>query len=273
MTIRGRPPIPLDKDNIISLYQSGMSSFKIGHLFGVSCPTIIRRLHKWGISIRYTHPSWNKGLTTKTDNRVKQYSEKSSRMSGHKHTNETKIQMSLSRKGKNIWSKGSIKSEITKQRNSKASKKMWQDPKYQIKQSERMRKVWADPQYSSRVRPLIIKGNYTKPTQPEQRLINIINKYELPFKYTGDGSFQIHGINPDFVNYNGEKVVIEVFGDYWHGKAARTWKETELGRIMTFNSFGFRCIILWEKELNTLSDKAIAGRIENETRRIPSLHI
>jgi len=82
----------------------------------------------------------------------------------------------------------------------------------------------------------------------------------------------IQGFNPDFVNCDGAKIVIEVFGNYWHGKHARTWKETELGRIMAFNSFGFRCIILWENEINTLPEAIISERIKNESARLSCLH-
>lgn len=269
----GRPPIQLDKDQIINLYhQAGLSSQQIGPLLGVSWATINRRLHNWGIPIRHQYPAWNKGLTVITDERVHRNSEKSSRMSGHRHTPESKLKMSISRKGQNTWSKGSIKTEETRKRNSDASKKLWQNPEYRARQVQEMKERWADKEYADKVRPLIIKGNMQKPTQPEQQLINIINQYNLPFKYTGDGSVLIQGYSPDFVNCNGEKIVIEVFGDYWHGEGARTWKQTELGRIMAFNSFGFRCIILWERELNTLTDDAIVEKIKSEARRVPCLH-
>ena len=157
-------------------------------------------------------------------------------------------------------------------RNSDATKRMWQNPEYRASQIQEMKDRWADKEYADRVRPLIIKGNMQKPTRPEQQLINIINQYNLPYKYTGDGSVLIQGYSPDFVNCNGEKIVIEVFGDYWHGTGARTWKQTVLGRIMAFNSFGFRCIILWERELNTLKDDAIVEKIKSESRRVPRLH-
>ncbi|MDO9334113.1 MAG: hypothetical protein Q7T57_06295 [Dehalococcoidales bacterium] len=90
-----------------------------------------------------------------------------------------------------------------------------------------------------------------RPNQVEVRLLSIIEK-TLPgeYQYTGDGSFLINGICPDFVNCNGKKKVIEVFGDYWHSdKKVRSWKETELGRIMQYRHFGFDCLILWEKDI------------------------
>ena len=45
---------------------------------------------------------------------------------------------------------------------------------------------------------------------------DICKKHNLPFKYTGDGSFWIDKLNPDFIECNGKKTCIEIFGDYWH---------------------------------------------------------
>lgn len=248
MSKSGRPPIQLDKGKIINLYcQQGLSCQQIGPLLGVSWATINRRLQSWGIPIRHQYPAWNKGLTTATDNRVYRNSMKTSRMSGHRHTPESKLNMSISRKGQNTWSRGRQLSIETKAKIGETSKQHWQDPEYRVKVIRGM-----------------IRGNYQRPTKPEQRLIDIIQKYKLPFEYTGDGSFLIHGYSPDFVNCNGKKEIIEVFGDYWHSseREQTTWKRTELGRIMLFNSFGFRCIVLWERELNTLTDDAIVEKIK-----------
>lgn len=67
--------------------------------------------------------------------------------------------------------------------------------------------------------------------------------------YTGDGSLMISGYAPDYTNIDGQKKVIEMFGNYWHGDMTADWKGTELGRMMLFNYFGFKCLIVWEKEL------------------------
>ncbi len=268
----GRPLIPLDKDTIVLLYQADMTSCDIATLFGVSSVTIIRRLHRWHIAL-IKRVVWNKGLTVDSDPRVRLNSEKTSRMAGHKHSDETRAKMSASRKGQNTWSRGRKLTPEHRAKIGEASRRQWQDPEYRARMIKASKARWADPNYANRVRPLLIKGNFKRPTHPEQILLDIIEKYNLPFKYTGDGSFIIQGFNPDFVNSNGTKVVIEIFGDYWHGKASRTWKETELGRIMAFNSFGFHCIIFWERELNTLPQQAIVERIKRETRRLSSLHV
>lgn len=46
----------------------------------------------------------------------------------------------------------------------------------------------------------------------EMKVENTINKYNLPYKFVGNGKFFIENINPDFVNTNGEKKAVEV---YW----------------------------------------------------------
>ena len=55
-----------------------------------------------------------------------------------------------------------------------------------------------------------------KPNNLEKKIIELINKYNLPFTYTGDGSFIIGRVNPDFIEINGHKLALEVFGNYWH---------------------------------------------------------
>lgn len=90
-----------------------------------------------------------------------------------------------------------------------------------------------------------------KPTKPERQLMKIIQEYRLPYKYVGDGSLIIEGLNPDFININGKKNIIEVFGRVWHETLLKDkdWKRSELGRIMIFNSYGFKTLIIWENEL------------------------
>lgn len=45
-------------------------------------------------------------------------------------------------------------------------------------------------------------------TEPENRFHEICKNHSLPFKYTGDGSFWVGGVNPDFVDINGKKIAL-----------------------------------------------------------------
>lgn len=105
-----------------------------------------------------------------------------------------------------------------------------------------------------------------KPNKSEQRLIKIIEKYKHPFKYVGDGSVVIYGLNPDFIECNGKKKIIEVFGEYWHISNSWLdidWKKTEFGRKAIFSQLGYDALIIWYEELKKSSDEEISKRITN----------
>lgn len=62
------------------------------------------------------------------------------------------------------------------------------------------------------------------------------------YRFVGDGSFWIGGKNPDFINVNGQKKIIEMFGDYWHSREVTgTSKRSHLQeRIKHFAKYGFK---------------------------------
>ncbi len=107
----------------------------------------------------------------------------------------------------------------------------------------------------------ILQANRGRPTKCEARFITLITKYGLPFKYVGDGSLIIGGLCPDFANVNGRKQLIEIFGEYWHSPevVGNRWQGSELGRIMAYNSLGFKCLIIWENELK--DEKSIITKV------------
>lgn len=117
------------------------------------------------------------------------------------------------------------------------------------KVSPKMKIKWEDQAYRDRVIRSQINGRGICPNKKERILINILKQVKFPFKFTGDGSFIIGGYIPDFVNYNGKKQIIELFGDYWHNMDRVLWHRTELGRMMAFSRFGYKTLIIWEHEL------------------------
>jgi len=80
-----------------------------------------------------------------------------------------------------------------------------------------------------------------RPTKLEQKLIEIVNSHNLPFKYVGDGTVIIDGKCPDFINPKASQI-IEVFGKHWHSP------EDEYKRTQFFNHHGYKCLVLWEDE-------------------------
>lgn len=95
----------------------------------------------------------------------------------------------------------------------------------------------------------------THHTYPEHVFEQICKDYNLPYKYTGDGSFWIGrnpSINPDFVDCNGGKVAIEIFGDYWHSPLLRyniAYPQTFKGREKLLKKYGWKLIVFWESDL------------------------
>lgn len=93
------------------------------------------------------------------------------------------------------------------------------------------------------------------PNKSERFLSELLEKY-FPNEYLFNGDYSkgvtLGGLVPDFININGKKQVIELFGDYWHnGKQDIPWKSTEFGRQAVFSQLGFSCLIIWEHELKS----------------------
>ena len=97
-------------------------------------------------------------------------------------------------------------------------------------------------------------SNRMKPNQKEKSLLKIIQEISNnTFDYNGDARFGIviSGKTPDYVNINGKKQVIELFGDWWHGKIKTGREPHESEKILKdiYSQFGFDCLIIWEKEM------------------------
>lgn len=89
-----------------------------------------------------------------------------------------------------------------------------------------------------------LKGLLKRPTCLEKEMIGIIEKYDLPFDYVGDGQLFIGCKNPDFVHRN-KKIIIEVAASWCHPK---NYKHE---RTEYFAKYGWKSIIfLVDKKLN-----------------------
>ena len=114
----------------------------------------------------------------------------------------------------------------------------------------------------------IYMGRGSRPTEPEEYLIKVIERYNLPYRYTGNGSFFIGNINPDFVNVNGAKIALEVFGSYWHSPemvATRPLRgEEERRKIL--RGYGWELLVLWTKDLKRMTEEEIINKIVGAIR-------
>ena len=111
------------------------------------------------------------------------------------------------------------------------------------------KKRWQDPEFVKKVRAKSF------PNKPEILLLDILNTlFPNEYKFVGDGEFTLAGKNPDFVNVNGQKKIIELFGDYWHGEDVQgVPKEQHMQeRIDCFAQYGYQTLIIWEHELENI---------------------
>ncbi len=136
----------------------------------------------------------------------------------------------------------------------------------------RRRKAMRKPEYRAKMARLaaIHNSKIILPTKAELKLYAILDKYfPSEWEYTGDGKVIIDNMIPDFFNKNGRKAVIELFGDYWHSQIkATTWRKTELGRMMAFNSLGIKCLVIWEHELK--DEQAVVAKVKQFMKRSPN---
>lgn len=107
----------------------------------------------------------------------------------------------------------------------------------------------------------LLKGLQKRPTKPEQQLIDIIKQNNLPFVYTGDGKIIIERLCPDFIDNNGQKKIIEVFGRYWH--TGNRNHISEMQRRKIYSKYGFDMLVIWDDELKNTTEKQIVHKIEN----------
>ena len=113
---------------------------------------------------------------------------------------------------------------------------------HSLKMCKIMCEKWQDPEFVK----IITDSWNKKPTQPEKETGSIVQNL-IPNEYKYNGNFNlgitIGGKIPDFVNVNGKKKAIDLFGDYWHEG------EDPQVRIDLFKKYGWELLVIWEHEL------------------------
>ena len=165
---------------------------------------------------------------------------------GKRLKEETKRKISLNRKGKSLsentrgkmslFHKGKSLPDWVKEKMSVAQKELWKDPVYARKQ---------------------MKASHIKPNKLEIQFENILRKIFCDvYKYVGDGEFIIAGKCPDFININGKKKIIELYGSYWHRD------DDPQDRINLFRQYGYDTLIVWDYELKKGREKELERKLE-----------
>jgi hypothetical protein len=106
-----------------------------------------------------------------------------------------------------------------------------------------------------------------RPNKKEKQLDTFLQThYPGEFKLNVKNGVIIGGKVPDFVNVNGKKALVELYGKYWHGKAftGRNKCLEENRRIAHFGVWGFKTAIIWENELK--DEKLVLKKIRKVLR-------
>ncbi len=157
---------------------------------------------------------------------------------GRHHTAGSKEKMRLAHLGKTH-----ITPQATRDALSRAKKGVPRPPHCQELLRQYNRQILADPVRSQRRQELAMAGCKRRPTSLERTFISMCAKYSLPYRFVGDGQIWINKLNPDFINTNGQKQLVEVLGRYWHTD------DEVAGRVAHYARYGFSCVTLWEEEL------------------------
>ena len=189
-----------------------------------------------------------------------------------KHLSEEhKKKLSDAQKGEKNYFYNRSFSEEHKRKLSDSTKRLWCNQEFREKMVQSAKKKWEDPEYVSNV----MKGLNAQPNKPEKILDAFLQKhFPNEWKYNGDFSCGVvlGRMIPDFVNVNGKKAVIEVFGDIYHNekefkkcfKEDLSWKQTEFGRKAAYSQLGYQCMIFWEHELKKNTDDVFLTKFKEE---------
>ena len=121
---------------------------------------------------------------------------------------------------------------------------------------------WQNEEYRDKVIKNTLKGLKLKPNKPEKLLNKLLNNlFPKEYKFVGDGKVILGGFNPDFINCNGQKKIIEMFGDYWHNRKEVIKRDKR--RLIAYKKYGYKTLIIWEHELKNI-EMVIAKLLEFE---------
>jgi G:T-mismatch repair DNA endonuclease (very short patch repair protein) len=165
---------------------------------------------------------------------------------GYVHTKETREKIRVGNEGKKY-----SKESREKMRRSAIGRFCSEETKEKLR--EITKQLWQDTEYSKKT----LVGLDMHPNKPETYLFNLLQEL-CPnlFKLNVCGEVAIiNGKIPDFVCEE-KKLLIELFGDYWHSEKCSKRNNqkhvTPEERINLFKPFGYRTLVIWEKELGDL---------------------
>lgn len=170
---------------------------------------------------------------------------------GVKRPVEVGRNISASMKGKNTYPR----TEEHKNKIGISAKITHNRPEVREKKRQVALEFWEDLKNREERVKAIIKGSRVNPNKPEKFLDKLFQDlFPNQIKYTGDGKDKnsiIGGRCPDFIFTDGQKKIVEHFGDYHHGEERMGIpnKQHEQERMVHFAKFGYQTLIIWQHEL------------------------
>ena len=156
-----------------------------------------------------------------------------------KRTKEHCLNLSKSLMGRKLSEESKRKVSETK----KSQHLHWSED-HKKKLSVISKKLWNNLDYARRCTN--IKEN--SPNQAEIKLQGLLNSlFPNEYKFVGDNKIRIDSFCPDFVNCNGQKKIIELFGERWHSTPESI--KADKRRIETYSKYGYKTLIVWSQEL------------------------
>lgn len=114
-------------------------------------------------------------------------------------------------------------------------------------------KKYEDPVFQDEQTRKILRAVNQRPNKLEAVFGELLDDlFPSQYEYVGGGQLVLCGKCPDFANVNGQKKLIEVFGDYWHRDQDPAW------RIALFARLGFQTLVVWESELTNEPEMVVA---------------
>lgn len=181
---------------------------------------------------------------------------------GTRLSEETRIKMSIAKKGCIPWNKGGT---LTKEHREKIGlggmgRKHSKETKRKMKLAQKGKKL--TPQHLRN----ILKAVCSRPNKFEIRaLVYLESIYPKRFSYTGDGSCIINGKSADAIDLKTRTVAL-FNGKYYHlgihGLSINDHNKRKRERIEAkpFTDVGYKVIFIWEDEINKLKLEDLHGQ-------------
>ena len=248
-----------------------LSSTEIAKIVGCASSAVLRALRRLGIPRRTLsetkkgelHPLWGKHRSEET--KAKQSNALKGKpglkgnenpMFGKHPSEETRRKMSDAQRGEKNNNFGKPRLEETKRKISESERGKKVSEETKKKQSEIGKKRCESKEERERLSQMRRKIKMPRHhTKIELIFEEMCKKHNLPFHYVGDSSLWIgkkKGLNPDFIEANGKKIVVEIFGDYWHSLLLNPNLREDATlpyRKRHYKKYGWKMIVFWESDL------------------------